>query len=313
MTQFPDDTPAQRRQWEDEDDDVSRDESAPPGTSGKAIASLILGIASFVFWVFAGVPAIIVGALGLRNIGRSRGRLGGQGMAITGIVLGAVSAVVGGLVLSAVQKVSEFGPREHSMHNIRVLALAMHYYHDANGAFPPPVVYSKKTGRPLYSWRVLVLPYLEEDRLYKTLDLNEPWDSPRNAPLLVDKEPAVFRSRRRQARTADGTFYQVFVGNGALFDEHRLTRFADITDGPANTIMIVEAASDVPWASPGDLAYRPGEPVLPLLCGPQDSGFIASFADGGTRYISRSVSDSVLHKAITRAGNEVVHPDQDFP
>jgi prepilin-type processing-associated H-X9-DG protein len=315
--------PASRRRRHEDDEEVGETDSGygPERTSGKAIASLILGIASFLCYIFTAVPAIILAILGLRDINRSRGRLGGQGLAIGGLITSGLSLVlmipIGliliGLLLPAVQKVREAANRLKSAENLKQLAMAMHSYHDSYGCFPPTVIYSKRDGKPLYSWRVALLPHLAGyDDLYKQFNLEEPWDSPHNKPLL-DRMPAVFSSTNRQARTPGGTFYQVFVGKGALFEDKKRIRMADVTDGTANTFMIVEAANEVPWTSPQDLVYVSQAPLLPLLCGPSDRGFNACFADGSVRFISKAVSDQTLHKAITRNGFEVFNPAQDLP
>src|SRR4051794_32667612 len=93
----------------------------------------------------------------------------------------------------------------------------MHNYSSAHGSLPPPAVYGKD-GRPLLSWRVAILPFIEQDDLYKQFRLDEPWDSPHNRRLLP-KMPKLYApfdgSRTTQPHT---TFYQVFVGKGTAFE-----------------------------------------------------------------------------------------------
>ncbi|MFO0845686.1 MAG: sigma-70 family RNA polymerase sigma factor [Gemmataceae bacterium] len=102
--------------------------------------------------------------------------------------------------------------------NLKALALAMHNYHDANGQFPPAAV-TDRAGKPLLSWRVLLLPYLGQEALYKEFRLNEPWDSPTNKKLLA-RMPPVFTPVGEKAQVANSTFYQVFVGPGAVYGSH---------------------------------------------------------------------------------------------
>jgi Protein of unknown function (DUF1559) len=104
--------------------------------------------------------------------------------------------------------------------NLKHIALAFHNYVDVMGALPPSAIYSADGTTPLLSWRVALLPYLDEGELYRQFKLDQPWDSPHNKKLLA-KMPAVFRVPGLQARDAATTFYQVIVGNGCVFEEPR--------------------------------------------------------------------------------------------
>ncbi|MFM8726754.1 MAG: DUF1559 domain-containing protein, partial [Planctomycetaceae bacterium] len=93
-----------------------------------------------------------------------------------------VSAVLAGLMLPAVQSTREAARRMQSVNNLKQIGIALHGYHDATGDFPPAVV-RDKDGKPLYSWRVLILPYLEQGNIFSKWKRDEPWDSPNNKPL----------------------------------------------------------------------------------------------------------------------------------
>jgi hypothetical protein len=171
---------------------------------------------------------------------------------------------------------------------------------------PPAVVYGKD-GRPLYSWRVLVLPYIEYQELYDSFKLDEPWDSPNNLPLL-EQMPKIFESHGKPAPEPYTTYYQVFVGPGAAFEGKDGLPLADFTDGTSNTLFIVEAAEAVPWSKPADLAFAPDRP-LPELGGLFADGFNAAFADGSVHFFPKEVSEDKLRALITRNGGERVYPD----
>ena len=152
------------------------DEFAGPGpyetkTSGKAITSLVLGLLSFICTIFTGIPAIIFGVLGLGDINRSKGQVQGKGLAITGIVLGGISCTIVpililiALLLPAVQAAREAARRAQCANNLKQIGLAMHNYNDAYGCFPPAAI-TDAQGKPLLSWRVAILPYLENQPLY---------------------------------------------------------------------------------------------------------------------------------------------------
>jgi Protein of unknown function (DUF1559)/Domain of unknown function (DUF4190) len=292
------------------DDDYER---GPSKTSGKAIASLILGISSFLCLIFAGIPAIILGIVSLVQINQSHGRIRGRGLAIGGIVTGVIgslllgpAAMSVGLLLPAIQKVREAANRAACSNNLKQLALAMHNYHDVHGRFPPAVVYSKD-GKPLYSWRVLLLPHLNEEGLYKQFKLDEPWDSPNNQKLLA-LMPHVFEDQSTPTKEQSSTFYQVFTGPTTAFESPQGERLQDFTDGTSNTFLIVEAAQAVPWTKPADLAYDPNQP-LPELGGQHAGGFNAVKADGAVRFIGAGTPEQVLRGLITRNGGEALPPN----
>src|SRR5579884_2012324 len=185
-------------------------------TSGKAVAALVFGLVALAAWVCVGVPllladspwyfglacvgawllasipAVVLGFLGLSQVKHGRGRVGGKGLAVTGLVLGLVTLVLCPCLgaIPAYSKTQEASARISSQNNLKQLGLAFHNYNSAYNRMPPAVVYDKD-GKPLYSWRVLVLPFVEQDNLYKQFKLDEPWDSPTNKRLLTPM-PKVF-------------------------------------------------------------------------------------------------------------------------
>ena len=280
-----------------------REDIAPAGSSGKATLSLILGVLSVLCNVLTGVPALIVGFLALGDIKRSRGRLGGQGMALAGIIAACIGTLLScgiigmmGLLLPAVQKVREAAERVQSANNLKQMSIAMMNYHDTQRHLPAAAI-CDQNGKPLLSWRVALLPYLEEQRLYAQFKLDEPWDSPNNIKLL-GQMPKVYSCPAAQTPSGE-TVYQVFVGNGAVFETTRGLRLTDIPDGTANTILIVEANKSVPWTKPDDLPYNPNGP-LPPLGGHSPNGFNAVSADGAVHSIPKNTPETTLRPLITR-------------
>jgi type II secretory pathway pseudopilin PulG len=211
-------------------------------TSGKAIASLVLGLFAFPCNFFAGLPAIIFGALGLSDIGKSKGRLGGGGLAIAGIVCGSVGTLLSipiliALLLPAVQAAREAARRAQCVNNLKQIGLAFHNYHDANNQLPPAASTDAK-GKRLLSWRVALLPYIEQQALYGQFKLDEPWDSPNNIKLL-DKIPTTYRCPSDSLPGSTVTHYQVIVGQGSLFEGTGGHSIAAITDGTSNTLLVI--------------------------------------------------------------------------
>jgi hypothetical protein len=188
--------------------------------------------------------------------------------------------------------------REANLHN---LALAVHLYHGTKRKLPPAVVHSKD-GRPLLSWRVLILPYIDEKNLYEEFDLDQPWDSPHNKALL-SRMPEVYALPGR--RPGSDTHYRVFVGEGTAFErtEKGLRIPEDFPDGASKTLLIVEAREPVPWTKPDELPYAAAEPLPPLGASSKD-GFYAAFGDGSVRYIDMKESETRIRAYITRNGGD---------
>jgi hypothetical protein len=198
------------------------------------------------------------------------------------------------------QRVRTAAARAQSSNNLRQMAIAMHNYHDVHGAFPPPAVYDKE-GKPILSWRVLLLPYMEQIDMYREFHLNEPWDSPHNKKLLA-RMPRVFAAPTGKGVKEHKTFYQAIVGKGTVWDSKRGVRIQDIavTDGTSHTIMFVEAGKPVPWTKPEDVAID-AKKKLPRLGGIFPDGFHAAFCDGTVRFLPAKVKEATLRLLFLRA------------
>jgi hypothetical protein len=205
----------------------------------------------------------------------------------------------------------EKAARAQSDNNLRQLAFAMHNFAARNFGELPPVAILRADGKPLLSWRVAILPYIEKSNLYLGFKLDEPWDSEHNKKLLA-KMPELFASPRDiEGKQPSTTFYQVFVGpkGEALFETGRQAMYpSDITDGTFETFLIVETKEAVPWTKPDDIPYSSKGP-LPKLGGIFPDGFNAAMADGTVRFIKRGVSDKTLRAFITPAGGDMPGDD----
>ena len=133
------------------------------------------------------------------------------------------------------------------------LALALHNYHDQYQSLPPAYT-TDAEGNPLHSWRVLVLPYMEQKQLYDEIRLDEPWDSPHNSQFH-EKMPGIYHCPSRPAvETAKGlTPFQMIIGPDTISNGSNCTKFSDITRNPGDTILVVETSIPVPWMQPVDL------------------------------------------------------------
>jgi hypothetical protein len=186
--------------------------------------------------------------------------------------------------------------------DIKSLAVAMRDYVGEKGTLPPAAVYGKD-GRPLLSWRVLILPYLDQLALFKQFKLDESWDSTHNEPLLASM-PRVYAPPDKM-KTAEpySTYFQVFVGKGAAFDGTQGVSLEDFPDGIGETILIVEASEAVPWTKPDDLPYAVDRP-LPRLGMVSKDYFTAAFGDARVHHIGRKASEKKLRALITRNADD---------
>ena len=227
------------------------------------------------------------------------------------LVVIAIIAVLIALLLPAVQAAREAARRAQCVNNLKQIGLAIANYESANGNYPPAAIVDKQ-GKPLLSWRVAILPYLDANPLYTKFKLDEPWDSPHNKELLKYM-PAVYGCPSRNLAGEPGlTAYRAFVGPNTLLDPTRPTRIAEVTDGTSNTVMVVESTQAVPWTKPDELPFgnAPAPRSNPLLgAGSRHpGGFNALFGDASVRFLKLSISPLTFRALITKSGGEVVAP-----
>ena len=260
-----DDRPRRRRPRDDDDDREPR----PAKSGGPNVLLIVLVVLG------------VVGGVGV---------LGCAGLAF--------------LLTSATAKVRQATTQMVSQNNMKQIGLGMHSVHDVTNSFQGPYAQGVKPGDPSFqghSFRVGLLPYIEQDSLYRRIDLTQPWDSGRNAPTT--STPVVtYLDLANPASVGTATPYRLFVGPGALFDgTAKMPTMMSVTDGTSNTILLVSATQTVPWAKPQELPYGPGVPIPPLGGDPKADGFNALFADGSVRYIKRTITDANLRSLIEKA------------
>jgi prepilin-type processing-associated H-X9-DG protein len=214
-----------------------------------------------------------------------------------------VAGVLTGLLLPAVQAAREAARRMQSSNNLKQIGLAIHNYESAYKRLPKRAS-KDEDGKPLLSWRVELLPFLEEVALYNEFHRDEPWDSEHNIKLL-EKMPAVFRHPNSQAEQGM-TVYVGPYGGESIWDLET-TRFRDVTDGLSNTIMVVEVddSAAVPWTKPDDFDMSEGN-LLEVL-GLSVGGGNCLFGDGSVQFISEVIAEDMFEAMMTRAGGEVIN------
>ncbi len=208
---------------------------------------------------------------------------------------------------SSVQSVRTPVGRTWSSQQLKTLALGVHNYEGIHHRFPPAAVFDEH-GQPLLSWRVLILPYLEDPSMQALFDrfkLDEPWDSPHNMELLAVM-PKVYAIGPDAKPGKTHTYRQVFVGKGAAFEGTEGLRVPeDFPDGLSNTILIVEGGEPVPWTKPQDIPFATDRP-LPQLATVRVGGYEAAYADGSVHFLKKDLPEKILRALITRNGGEEI-------
>lgn len=196
--------------------------------------------------------------------------------------------------------------------NLKQLLLAFHNYHDSYGSFPPAYT-TDAEGKPVHSWRVLLRPYLESSDFYWHYRLDEAWDSTHNRHLAEE-----YRAMAMDCPSADHpegpllANYVVVVGPGTAFPGGKSTSLADITDGPENTILVVETMhSNVLWSEPRDLrtdemSFRINDPNHPSISSAHRGVVNVGFADGTVQRLDASTNPETVRALLTIAGGEPV-------
>lgn len=217
------------------------------------------------------------------------------------------SGILVALMLPAVQQAREAARRTQCKNNLKIIGLALHNYHATYGSFPPAVTYSAG-GQPMHSWRVLILPYLDEAALYAQYNLNEPWDSPGNLAVTATM-PAVYACPSNpQGRLAGNTHYVALDGPRSVMNSRKPSSFREIVDGTSNTLLVVEATNTAArWSQPVDFDLSQATGPSPQgMSSYHFGGFHALLADGSVRFISDSLNPQTLQGLSTIDGGEMV-------
>jgi len=204
------------------------------------------------------------------------------------------------LLLPAVQAAREAARRAQCKNNLRQIGIAMHNYEGTYGCFPPAYLAGAE-GKPMHSWRVLLLPYLDAQDVYQQYDFNEPWNSAKNRQLAA-RMPSVFRCPSDAGAADETTSYLVVQGARLLFNGDQCMKVRDIADGLSNTILVVEGVGErVHWMEPRDLDLDALDLVINRATGTDGLRGISSYHPGGAHLL---VGDA----AVFFAGAEEFDP-----
>jgi len=218
-------------------------------------------------------------------------------------------------VVMPIQQASEADRRARCANNLEQIGQAMHRYRSTYGTLPP--AYSKSPeGKPLLSWRVHILPFLQQKALYDEFHKDEPWDSPHNTSL-ISRMPAVYTcpSGSRVPANVGKTSYVTPRGPATIFPGAEAVKIREIADGLVYTTLVAEAsdAAAVTWTKPDDWDIAV-ELKAQSLFGHHPNGTNFAFADGSVLFLKKTITPKALQALTTRNGAEQVnadHPDSD--
>jgi prepilin-type N-terminal cleavage/methylation domain-containing protein/prepilin-type processing-associated H-X9-DG protein len=228
------------------------------------------------------------------------------------IVVLAILGLVLALVIPAVRRdVRPVARRSQCMNNLKQIGLALHNYHDEYQAFPPAYTVDSD-GKPLHSWRTLILPYMDQAPLYNRLDLTKPWDDPVNAEAF--KTVVAGYHCPSDPGATDHTTYVAIVTDHSILRPSASMTLKDITDGSSNTVVVIEvdAAHAVPWMAPRDadesvaLSFRDSSNK-----DSHQGGANALFGDGAVRFLGENLEAQVARALLTMDGGETL-PDERY-
>jgi prepilin-type processing-associated H-X9-DG protein len=263
----------------------------------------------YVPWVIFGAAALVlVRAIRLNN-------------AIVVMIAGLIVGLGTGAVLYPSHSVARPAARRTvCKNNLKQIGLAMHNYHDVY-QFYPMATYSGEGRMPERSWRVTVLPFLDQAPLYQKYDQNVAWDAAPNVALQKTVIPSYDCPGRPTKFDQQQRFlaaYSAVTGTGAVFENNRFRSDSSITDGISNTLMVVETCgAPVVWSQPQDINIdtNPVGINLPGAVRHESGGALSSYhsgganallADGSVRFFSQNTSPDILKALMTRDGNELL-------
>ena len=240
---------------------------------------------------------------------------------LTTLIATPVIFLIGGLIWLLV---ATFGPSigllgdegaSRSKRNLERIAGAMFAYHEDHGSFPPAYL-PDANGKPIHSWRVLLLPYLGEDALYQSYNFNEPWDGPGNS-ILDSQMPKVYRSQLGTSTSANyETNYMVITGFETVFPGSTTVSKDQILDGPADTILVAEIENNgVSWMEPIDLDASKMSFAVNASAGREigsnrSSGALIVTADGKVHRLQNNTSPALIESLVTIDGAEPVQANE---
>lgn len=204
------------------------------------------------------------------------------------------------VLLPARRTVRGASERTQCLNNIRNITVALFNYHQEHNGFPPAYTINERRQK-LHSWRTLILPYLDEQQLYDSIDLSKPWDDPVNLEA-GENRPTVFSCP--SAKLADShTTYMAFVGDDRFLLENHSRMLDSVPDGSQCLAVIdVSTALSTHWMNPTDTANEFASEFTRQSLNHNGVAIVA-FADGSASTVSQSISPETLSQLMSVSEN----------
>lgn len=190
--------------------------------------------------------------------------------------------------------------------NLEQIATAVSLYEADYGSFPPPYT-TDAEGNRLQSWRTLLLPYLGEEALYESLELDEPWDSEANR-LWHGTPVDVYQCPADSSGDSTNTSYVMIVGGEGVFDDGKPRKAVEVTDGASATILLVEVTGGgIHWMEPRDLQWEEMDFAVngtKSISSEHEGGAHVMMCDGSVKFLKDDMPPAEVRALATRAGEE---------
>jgi hypothetical protein len=262
-------------------------------------------------------PILLVIAAYIRSAGSLKARV--KRLCILGILFGSIFFPTYLGIVSAA-KASLSGKCQNYLHE---LGEALLHYHKLHGHFPPAYVLGPN-GKPMHSWRTLMLDYISRGDLYDAYDFNEPWNGAKNSTIsshiTVLCCPASYH--RSEEKDID---YVAVVGPNTAWPGSKPGCLDDLPDGGKHTILLVETIdTHIQWSEPRDLSLEEAlqgiNPPSGVGIGSSHSKFrsffkskngaYALFADGQVRFLPDDLPTETLKALLVTDSSEQIDLDE---
>lgn len=221
------------------------------------------------------------------------------------VAVGGVFVVLSLGLWSAFRNARERALRTQCPNNLKQIGLALHAYHEQYKVLPPAYTVDAN-GNPLHSWRTLILPFLDQAELYKSIDLAKPWNDPANARAFASVV-ANYQCLLSGTPPSETTYLAIVTPQSGI----RVTEcrnFAEITDGLSHTLLVIEvpASRAVHWMSPLDADESLVLSIDSKMKPTHTTGSHGLMGDGSIRTIPPTMPVAQRLALISIAGNEPI-------